>query len=248
MLSPVRGFVVLASVLLLVGACGEDDKTSSSSSGSSGTSASSGGSSGSLYSTEQKKGIATYYDADGSGNCSFDKSPNDMDVVALDFPEYASSAACGSCIHVKGPSGEVTVRVVDSCPGCNAGHLDLSEQAFAKIAALEKGRVDITYQTVACNVSGNVAFHFKDGSSKFWTAIQVRNHRIPVTKLEYQRDGAYVEMKREDYNYFVETKGVGDQPGGLRLRVTAADGQVIEDSLPGTVPDNQTVNGSKQFN
>ncbi len=171
-----------------------------------------------------------------------------MDVVALNFPEYAESAACGSCIHVKGPSGEVTVRVTDSCPGCNKGHLDLSEQAFAKIAPLEKGRVDITYQTVACNVTGNVAYHFKDGSSKFWTAIQVRNHRLPVAKLEYKRGGAYVEMKREDYNYFVESKGVGDQPGGLELRVTAADGQVIEDSLPGDVPDDKTVDGSKQFN
>jgi expansin (peptidoglycan-binding protein) len=245
----VRRIVVLASVVILVAACGEDAGTSGSSSSSSGSSSgSSGSSSGSLYSTEQKTGIATYYDADGSGNCSFDKSPNDMDVVALNFPEYADSAACGSCIHVKGPSGEVTVRVTDSCPGCEKGHLDLSEQAFAKIAALEKGRVDITYQTVACKVSGNLAYHFKDGSSKYWTAIQVRNHRLPVTKLEYQRDGAWAEMKREDYNYFVESKGVGDQPGGLKLKITAADGQVIEDTLPGAVPDDQTVDGSKQFN
>lgn len=242
MLSPVRRLVVvLASVVVLSVACG-DDGASGSSSGSSGSG------SGSLYSTEQKTGIATFYDADGSGNCGFDKSPNDMDVVALNFPEYANSAACGSCIRVKGPSGEVTVRVVDSCPGCNAGHLDLSEQAFQKIAPLEKGRVDISYQTVACNVSGNVAYHFKDGSSKYWTAIQVRNHRLPVAKLAYQRDGAWVDMKREDYNYFVESKGVGDQPSGLRLRVIAADGQVIEDALPGAVPDNETVSGSKQFN
>lgn len=229
-----RAVLALGLLAVVLGACGDDD--------------SGGGGGASLYSTELKEGIATYYDADGSGNCSFEKSPDDLDVVALNPTEYGASAACGGCMRVKGESGEVTVRVVDSCPGCGAGHLDLSREAFAKIAPLPKGRVPITYQTVACAVTGSLAFHFKDGSSKFWTAIQVRNHRVPVSKLEYQRDGAYVDMKRESYNYFVASEGVGDQPGGLRLRVTSADGQVVEETLPGTVPDDEVVSGTKQFN
>jgi expansin len=249
--------LVLVPPLLLI-ACGSDDQsggsTSSSSSGGSssssgGSSSSSGGgsSSGSIFSGEVKKGIATYYDADGSGNCSFDASPNDLDVVALNFPEYAKSAACGGCLNVKGPIGEVTVRVVDSCPGCNQGHLDLSEQAFVKVAEKKAGRVDITYQAVACNVSGNMSYHFKDGSSKFWTAIQIRNHRIPVTKVEYKKGGAFVEMKRADYNFFIDDKGVGDQPNGLTLRITGADTKSVEDTIGGTVPDNKTVPGSVQL-
>ena len=233
----------LLSVLVVswvVAACGGDDAPSSSSFG--------GGSSsgGSTYSTAPKEGIATYYDADGSGNCSFDPSPGDLDVVALNYPEYAESAACGSCIRVKGPKGEVTVRVVDSCPGCKEGHLDLSREAFAKVAEPRDGRVPITYQTVACDVSGPIAYHFKNGSSKWWTAIQVRNHRLPVTKLEYQKDGAFVAVERLSYNYFVESKGVGDTPGGLRIRLTAADGQTVEDTLPG-VKDDETVQGAAQF-
>jgi expansin (peptidoglycan-binding protein) len=93
-----------------------------------------------------------------------------------------------------------------------------------------------------------MAYHFKDGSSKYWTAIQVRNHRLPIAKLEYQKDGTFVEMKRESYNYFVESEGVGDLPNGLVLRVTAADGQSVEEKLPGDIPDDKTVDGAKQFN
>ena len=223
-------------LFVLVGACGGDDKAAATNTPRS------------LYSTEIKEGIATYYDANGSGNCGFPATPNDLDVAAFDANSYAASAACGACVKVKGPDGEVTVRIVDSSPGCDANHLDLSESAFAKIAAPSRGRVPVSFQTVACSVSGNMSFHFKDGSSKWWTAIQIRNHRLPVAKVEYQRDGAFVEMKRQDYNFFVEASGVGDQPNGLVLRVTAADGQVVEEKLAGDIPSNATVTGTKNFN
>ncbi|MBX3201385.1 MAG: hypothetical protein KF894_24835 [Labilithrix sp.] len=196
-----------------------------------------------------KSGVATYYDADGSGNCSFDASPGDLDVTAMALPEYDASASCGACLLVKGPKGEVTVRVTDSCPGCEGSgiNLDLSAQAFAKIAEPRDGRIDVTYELVSCATAGNVAYRFKDGSSKWWTAIQIRNHRVPIAKVEYRKDGAWVAMSRESYNYFVEASGVGDQPDGLTLRVTATDGQVIEDTLSGGVEDDKTVNGTRQF-
>ena len=120
-------------------------------------------------------------------------------------------------------------------------------QAFAKIADPKEGRIDVTYQAVACATAGNVAYHFKDGSSKYWTAIQIRNHRVPVAKVEYKKGDAWVAMKRADYNYFIEASGVGDQPNGLSLRVTATDGQVVEDTLAGGVQAEQTVSGTKQF-
>ena len=219
-------------VAFIVVACGDD--AASEDDGSSYT-----------YSTSLKNGVATYYDADGSGNCSFDKS-SDLDVVAMNTPEYGASAACGGCVHVRSPAGEVTVRVVDRCPECPTGHLDLSKQAFAKIAKLEQGKVSITYQSVACNVSGNLAYHFKDGSSKYWVAIQVRNHPVPIAKLEYKKGSSFVPMKRENYNYFVEAAGVGDI-SSLVLRVTAADGNTVEDTLPGAIDSDKLVVGSAEF-
>ncbi|MCB0025658.1 MAG: hypothetical protein KDD91_21640, partial [Caldilinea sp.] len=75
------------------------------------------------------QGIATYYDATGAGACSFDASPDDLMVSAMNADEYDNAALCGAFVRVTGPRGDVTVRIVDLCPECKAGHLDLSQEA-----------------------------------------------------------------------------------------------------------------------
>lgn len=98
--------------------------------------------------SEDFSGEATYYDADGTGACGFGKS-NDFLVAALNKSQY-SKAQCGKCALVKGPKGSVTIKIVDLCPGCKNGDLDLSETAFEKVADLSDGRVDITWHFSAC--------------------------------------------------------------------------------------------------
>jgi expansin (peptidoglycan-binding protein) len=191
-----------------------------------------------------ESGVATYYPATGAGACSFDPT-SDLDVAAMDMPEWAGSEVCGECVHVVGPSGEVTVRIVDLCPGCETGHLDLSMEAFAKIAAVSLGHVDITWQVVACMVSGNLQYRYKEGSSQYWTAIQVRNSRLAVKKLEVQLGGNWQNVPRADYNYFVLQSGVGTT-AGFAVRVTAIDGQQLTDQLP-PVSAGLVVDGAGQF-
>jgi len=193
---------------------------------------------------QTQQGIATFYDATGAGNCSFDPSPGDLMVAAMNAPQYANSAVCGECVKVEGPSGSVVVRIVDQCPDCGTGHLDLSREAFALIADPKLGRVNIQWTPVSCAVGGPVAYHFKDHSSQWWTAIQVRNHRLPIQKMEWGRDGVWHAMERQDYNFFLDDGGVG--PSAFRVRITSVDGQQLEDALPGPL-DDQTVNGAAQF-
>lgn len=73
----------------------------------------------------EQKGIATYYDANGSGNCGFDPGA-DLMVAAMNREQYDNSAVCGECVDIVGPKGSVRVRIVDQCPDCDWGHLDLS--------------------------------------------------------------------------------------------------------------------------
>jgi len=94
-------------------------------------------------------GEATYYAADGTGACGFKATPNDLMVAAMNKAQYKKSL-CGQCIAVTGPKGTVKVRIVDLCPGCSMGDVDLSKQAFAAIAALSAGRIDITWNFVPC--------------------------------------------------------------------------------------------------
>ena len=118
----------------------------------------------------------------------FGSSPGDLNVAAMNGADYANSAVCGEFVRVSGPKGVVVVRIVDLCPGCSPGQLDLSEQAFGQIANLVQGVIPVTWQVVSPDLAGPIAYHFKDGSNEWWTAVQVRNHRNPIARLEY-RDG-----------------------------------------------------------
>jgi expansin len=189
-------------------------------------------------------GQGTYYAATGAGNCGFEATPGDLMVAALNHVDYGIADWCGACLEVTGPQGVVTVRIVDSCPGCAKGDLDLSEQAFAVISPLSAGRVAITWQQVPCEVAGPIAYHFKDGANAFWTAIQLRNHRYPIAKLEALVGGNYAAVPRVDYNYFVQESGLGDGP--YTLRVTDTRGHVLEDSGI-ALGNNITRSGAGQF-
>ncbi len=173
-------------------------------------------------------GQATYYDADGTGNCSFDAS-TDFLVAAMNATDYGDAVWCGACVDVTGPSGHVVVRIVDKCPGCAAGGLDLSETAFGMISPLSAGRVAITWQEVDCPVTGPISYEFQSGSTQFYTAIQLRNTRYPIATLEsIDGNGSAQAMPRQDYNYFVAASGLG--PGPYALRVTDQRGHVLDDT------------------
>jgi expansin len=125
-----------AAVLVLIAACGGSSATTT---GDGGGGSGDGGDCSAIPAAES--GDGTYYDADGTGNCSFDASPDDLMVAAMNAPDYDNSAWCGACLAVTGPMATITVRVVDQCPGCAHGDLDLSETAFGMIAPLSAGRV-----------------------------------------------------------------------------------------------------------
>jgi expansin len=246
-LSPARVHLAAfaAALSLALVACG-DDASSSGGGGAGGASASTGaapngpggvttsGAGGgepvSCGEPETHQGEGTYYDADGSGNCSFPATPGDLLVAAMNQTDYGASAACGACIRATGPSGEVTVRIVDRCPECPAGDVDFSPEAFEQIAELSAGRVDISWQWVPCEVDGPVRYHFKDGSNPFWTAVQVRNHRHRVASFAFRPAGGseWIDVQRLEYNYFVYPEGMGDGP--YDFRVTDVYGGVIEDT------------------
>lgn len=220
-------------LLLLLTACSGDDTAGTGP----------GGECGDMPS--EKTGEGTYYDATGAGNCSFDPTPNDLMVAAMNDPDYGTADWCGACLEVTGPKGtSIRVRVVDRCPECKAGDLDLSRQAFEMLSPLSAGRIAISWREVACDVTGPLAYHFKDGSNEYWTAIQLRNHRYPIAKLEAMKAGAYKTVQRLNYNYFVETSGLG--PGPYMLRTTDVHGQVVEDSGI-ALGDSVTRAGSAQF-
>ncbi|KAI8337770.1 RlpA-like double-psi beta-barrel-protein domain-containing protein-containing protein [Blakeslea trispora] len=87
-------------------------------------------------------GRATYYNV-GLGSCG--KTNSDSQMVAALSGSIMSKKHCGRSITVRGGKGSVTVKVVDTCPGCGKGDVDLSPAAFKKLGALSKGVIPITW-------------------------------------------------------------------------------------------------------
>jgi expansin (peptidoglycan-binding protein) len=178
-----------------------------------------------------RSGEGTYYAADGSGACGFPaQGGGPLLVAAMNAPDWTGSGVCGMCAEVTGPLGKVTVRIVDLCPECKTGDLDLSPEAFDRIAVHAAGRVPITWTEVPCATRGPLVYHFKDGSNQWWTAVQLRDHRHRIASLAVQQGGAWTDIERLDYNYFV-IENLG--PGPYSLKVTDVHGhEVVDDGVP----------------
>jgi expansin (peptidoglycan-binding protein) len=163
----------------------------------------------------------------------------------MNHADYDNAALCGAFIEIVGPKGRVTVRIVDRCPECARGDVDMSPQAFARIADLSAGRVPIRWRIVSPALTGPIAYRFKEGSSQWWTAVQIRNHRNPVARFEYLRsDGQWQTVPREMYNYFVASSGMG--PGPYTFRVTDMYGNVLIDAGVPLI-EGGVINGAAQF-
>ncbi|UZO81177.1 T9SS type A sorting domain-containing protein [Aquimarina sp. ERC-38] len=193
-----------------------------------------------------KEGEGTYYDgvAGGSkGNCSSLVAANDFYHAALNNINYDGSNACGSCILVEGPKGKVKLKVVDRCPECKEGDVDMTQEAFSEIAEVIDGRVPIKWHFVPCFNQGSnqkISVHFKEGSSPFWTAIQLRNTNHAVASLEYKNSSNnWIKMNRELFNFFIEPKGITSP---MELRATSILGEqlIISNVSINTTTDQQT--------
>jgi expansin len=186
-------------------------------------------------------GSATHYVLAGTGNCSYPSPPADGLFVALSPSEYGGAAACGGYVDVSGPGGSVRAEVIDQCPPCAAGHIDLSEAAFSRIAPLSAGLVSVTYRTVADPpLPAPVSLRVKEGSSPYWLALLAMNTGNPLASVQVESaSGGWRDLARADYNYWIASSGAGAGPFTVRLTDTAGHQVTVRGVAldPGVVQD-----------
>lgn len=99
-------------------------------------------------------GNATYYDDAGYGACGTQIDAATQLLVAAPAaywttPNPNDDPLCqGISIQVTYGGTTITVPVVDKCPTCDAGHIDLSRPAFAALADTDLGTILVTWQFV----------------------------------------------------------------------------------------------------
>lgn len=191
------------------------------------------------------RGYATYYGGGYSGGCAMlDPIPKKYYVTALNLSDYNNALLAGAYLQVKGKHGKIKVLVTDLLPEGKKGDLDLNETAFPKIDKKEKGKVKMTWKIIPFPTKKPIRYKFKEGSSRYWCGIQIRNHIYPIAKLEYKnKKGKYIKLKRTRYNYF-ESSNLGAGP--YIFRVTDIYGNVLVDkNIPLTL--DKEVSGKKNF-
>jgi expansin (peptidoglycan-binding protein) len=169
------------------------------------------------------RGIATYYNV-GNGEraaCMFGPVENMM-VAAMNSVDYETARACGAFVRVKSNGRAITVKIIDECPTCGKGQIDLSRRAFAKLADPARGEIPITWRLLSPKTSRKIAIRYKTGSTRWWCGIQVIDHRNPVARLDVRTSKGWKKLPRTGYNYFLSEKGAGC---GKAIRITDIYGQ-----------------------
>lgn len=195
-------------------------------------------------------GEGTYYGGGYEGGCAMldPVSKDDYWIVAMNLADYNNAQLAGAYLEVTGELGTINMLVTDLLPEGKKGDLDLYVDAFPLIAPAEKGRVPVSWKIIPLDTAENapIQYKYKEGTSEFWCAVQIRNHRYPITRLEFlDKNGEFVELPRRHYNYF-ESMDMGAGP--FTFRITDIYGQVIIDrDIPLVTDDSVIIEGNAQF-
>lgn len=158
----------------------------------------------------------------------------------------AGGGVCDACIFIETAQGKsIVARVVTYGVQQADGDIDVSPSVFENIHQNENPRRQ-TWHFARCPAAGRLVYEFKTEANPYWTSLWVRNPRVPLIKAEVKSasDKDFVELQRAGDGTLTDASGFGD--GAFTLRLTAMDGQVITEDLPGFKA-GALVESAKQF-
>ncbi|KAG6954806.1 hypothetical protein JG687_00011578 [Phytophthora cactorum] len=167
------------------------------------------------------------------GNCNFMDYPQAAvsNFVAINKVQWDDSMSCGRCAQVtctdpqcagRSKQSEI-VYVVDQCPGCNDGDLDLSPTVFKAITGMEPSRVEISWEFVTCPVSGKIKYCLKEGSNAFWAAIQPTHTVVGVDSVTI--DGKPTSMVASSFYFLLDGDSTEKSDlSNLKITMTSVSG------------------------
>ena len=147
---------------------------------------------------------------------------------------YDNSLSCGACMKVKGPDGEVKVRVVDS-NGSGEKTLTLSKTAFGMISKGESGEIpEIKYKFVDCDSTDPVSIEVINGANEWYMGIRVYNANKKIESIEIFDDtqNEYRKMEpRNDFAFIAQPVNGQLISKPYKFKINAYDGSSIIETL-----------------
>ncbi|UIZ28513.1 hypothetical protein KXD40_009243 [Peronospora effusa] len=187
--------------------------------------------------SEYFSGDATAYTLGqvSAGNCNFMYDPGvGHNYAALNNEQWDSTLNCGRCAQVScddsrcSNKNSIIVYIVDRCPECAKGSLDLSPTVFKQLTGSDPSRYTIKWKFVPCPVSGNINYCTKSGSSSSWLAVQPTNHATGVASMKI----ANQEVTMVDSCYFfLLNGGTNVDISAVDIEITSVAGETITETL-----------------
>jgi expansin (peptidoglycan-binding protein) len=203
----------------------------------------------------------TYYTGDGttyglgsigSGNCNFMSSLStaSTNYVAMNQAQWDSLGVCGRCVEVSCVDSKCTstknikrtLQVLDRCPECSSGDLDMPPAIFKDLTGSTPSRYKIQWRFVDCPSPGTIKVCLKEGSNPWWVAIQPTNFITGVKSVTINNkntamlDGAY---------YYVLTSTSEINLSSVSVAITSIYGDVVQGTFALTV--GKCTDTKKQF-
>jgi expansin (peptidoglycan-binding protein) len=155
--------------------------------------------------------------------------------AALNDVQWSNLAHCGRCAKVrcidarcKSRDSEI-VTIVDRCPECKHGDLDLSPSVWKTITGVDPSRLAIEWSFIDCPVSGPLNMCLKTGSSPYWMAFQPSNIVTGVTSMTV--NGFATSVMDSAYYFLVDMKGWQVPMTDLHVDITFIDGSVAHETI-----------------
>ncbi|WP_405163572.1 expansin EXLX1 family cellulose-binding protein [Nocardia sp. NBC_01499] len=173
-------------------------------------------------------GEARFYSFSQGVSCSFPGLPMDGFYVGMSTPEFGKADPCGAYLDIQGPRGDVRALIVDRCPACAPGQLDLSVAAFTQLADLSDGVAKVRYSVVRDpEPPPELSYQVKPDSTRSWFAILFSGAGNPLREVAIRPSGggAWQNLTRGIDNYW-SVSGAGSGP--FDARVTDVHGNQAE--------------------
>ena len=215
------------------------------------------------------QGRATFYDAANpaggkvAGGYDNISDPNALaKTTAINNVQWNGSEAAGGFLEVSGPKQRegaepITVQITDLLYE-RADGLDLSAEAFAKVAEPINGIVNVEYKLVdpgddfvtpyGYKIGDGIVVESISGANPWYGAIRLNNHRYPVESVDLLTEGGgTVPLERDVDNRFVLNDSSGIY-GAQDLVVTDIFGQEVTlDDINITSGDSKDIFTGEQF-
>lgn len=159
-----------------------------------------------IKSSYQFQGDATTYGGQIlGGSCGFKKiwtneNKNFKYGVAINAKQYDNSLSCGKCVNIKYNNRNINAIVVDICPECAYGDLDLFTETYNELIQEDPGRKKISWEFINCPtelVFNSVQLRL-DELNHYWVNIQPENFKCGIKSIFIKQENNWIEMARND--------------------------------------------------